>query len=282
MPVGRLRFCWLRFEQTNWRNVYTQAEQEQRENCGIDVWNEFIAGNLRLFIERLDVIQFFRSSQLPEQIEWRDQQQREDDGASSRCENRRNEGRNQIPHGSDWVSQTAPRNPFLCCAQLLENRYSIPVCFSTLFLCSRSVRETRNRNLIDNMHKKLAQTNKKINDVERKCTEAAKQCLEVQLETVSDLGWSLLHVIYRRPGPLGLLGVEKFAVTWKMFHWMEFQRLTSTKSHNDKFAFLSFAISTPPTLGSSCSTRQLHHRRQTKSDTNWEWSNQSSSEASPL
>jgi hypothetical protein len=35
------------------------------------------------------------------------------------------------------------------------------------------------------MHKKLAQTHKKINDVKRKCTEATKQCLQIQFENVS-------------------------------------------------------------------------------------------------
>lgn len=48
-----------------------------------------------------------------------------------------------------------------------------------------STRETRNHSLIDNMHKKLAQTNKKISDVKRTCTEATKHCLEVQIENVS-------------------------------------------------------------------------------------------------
>lgn len=36
------------------------------------------------------------------------------------------------------------------------------------------------------MHQKLAQTNKKLNDVKRKCTETAKQCLQMQFENVSE------------------------------------------------------------------------------------------------
>lgn len=50
-------------------------------------------------------------------------------------------------------------------------------------------RETRSRNLIDNVHEKLAQTNKKLIDVKRVCTEATKHCLKVQLENVR---WRLL------------------------------------------------------------------------------------------
>jgi hypothetical protein len=34
------------------------------------------------------------------------------------------------------------------------------------------------------MHKKLAQTNKKINEVKQKCTKAARHCLEMQLQNV--------------------------------------------------------------------------------------------------
>lgn len=45
-------------------------------------------------------------------------------------------------------------------------------------------RETRSRNLIDNVHEKLAQTEKKLIDVKRVCTEATKHCLKVQLENV--------------------------------------------------------------------------------------------------
>lgn len=111
-----------------------------------------------------------------EKIERGNQHQREGDAASCRFENWRNEGWNQISHGCDWVS--SERLP------LKSNRYSTQlVSVGTL---TRSNRETRNHNLIDDMHKKLAQTNKKLNDVKRKCTTTAKQCLQVQLENVSE------------------------------------------------------------------------------------------------
>lgn len=46
------------------------------------------------------------------------------------------------------------------------------------------IEETKNHNLIDNMHKKLAQTNKKINDVKRKCMDATRHCLQIQFENL--------------------------------------------------------------------------------------------------
>lgn len=54
-------------------------------------------------------------------------------------------------------------------------------------------RETRSRNLIDNVHEKLAQTNKKLIDVKRVCTEATKHCLKVQLENVR---WRLFEFFF--------------------------------------------------------------------------------------
>lgn len=46
-------------------------------------------------------------------------------------------------------------------------------------------RGTNNHHLIDNVHMKLEQTNKKLAVVKRKCTKAAKYCLKMQMENVS-------------------------------------------------------------------------------------------------
>ncbi|KAG5679242.1 hypothetical protein PVAND_008822 [Polypedilum vanderplanki] len=46
----------------------------------------------------------------------------------------------------------------------------------------RMIEETKNHNLIDNFNKKLAQTQKKIDEVKRKCTETAKNCLQMHVE----------------------------------------------------------------------------------------------------
>lgn len=46
-------------------------------------------------------------------------------------------------------------------------------------------RGTHNHNLIDNVQKKLEQTNKKLSEVKRKCTKATKHCLKMQMESVS-------------------------------------------------------------------------------------------------
>lgn len=48
-------------------------------------------------------------------------------------------------------------------------------------------RGTNNHHLIDNVQKKLEQTNKKLCEVKRKCTKAAKHCLKMQMESVSRL-----------------------------------------------------------------------------------------------
>lgn len=58
-------------------------------------------------------------------------------------------------------------------------------CFSFVFFSSRPPRGTNNRHLIDSMHMKLEQTNKKLGEVKSKCTKAVKSCLRMQMESVS-------------------------------------------------------------------------------------------------
>lgn len=55
----------------------------------------------------------------------------------------------------------------------------------SLLVSSRPLRGTNNRHLIDSMHMKLEQTNKKLGEVKSKCTKAVKSCLRMQMESVS-------------------------------------------------------------------------------------------------
>lgn len=109
-------------------------------------------------------------------VEW-NQQQRTDDAASCESQNRGNQGWNEISPGSDWVSIFPERTS-------KPNKIDTELAIFTIQIYA-TARETRNHSLIDNMHKKLAQTHKKINDVKRKCTEATKHCLQMQFENVS-------------------------------------------------------------------------------------------------
>ncbi|CAG9800551.1 unnamed protein product [Chironomus riparius] len=87
--------------------------------------------------------------------------------------------------------------------------------------------ETKNHNLIDNLSKKLAQTQKKIDDVKIKCTETAKNCLQMHVEN---------HLIKSHASQTKQIGCELGQIKNEV--WREIQALknvlTTAEEHDNE------------------------------------------------
>ncbi|XP_070492802.1 uncharacterized protein [Chironomus tepperi] len=82
--------------------------------------------------------------------------------------------------------------------------------------------ETKNHNLIDNLSKKLAQTQKKIDDVKIKCTETAKNCLQMHVEN---------HLIKSHASQTKQIGCELGQIKNEV--WREIQALKNVLTTAD-------------------------------------------------